>query len=279
MKNYTEIIEKMTDLEELKTTIEEINDRIKDNDKEFIFSVNSVEKVLKALTEENCQIFTNSFVALLKTDRKTAFADLLKKPCYKSYSIVYNEKENAYVIKENDKLFDFTNLEYGYRKTFAKYDVNKNLLNKDEVNQQTIFDALRIYGLTSCFIRNLQKSNFEIDENNKYNLANIVVDKEKIFANVDGECFASNSNNALEKQLNIIVKFMGYDVKMLKKDLPILKIKAQKIKQDRKTAKFSVNAIIDEKTILRFFNVVFGVVASRINGEDIQITTDKPKKA
>ena len=78
--------------------------------------------------------------------------------------------------------------------------------------------------------------------------------------------------------MNIIVKFYGYDVQMLKKDLPILKIKAQKINQNRKTAEFSVNAIIDDNAILKFADVVCGVIASRICGKDIEVVTVKPKK-
>ena len=149
-----------------------------------------------------------------------------------------------------------------------------NIINKGV----TIFDALRFYGLTSIFIRNIQKSVFEVDETHKYNLDNVIVDNEKIFKDVDGSIFASNSNKALVKQLNIVIKFFGYDVEMFRCDLPILKIKAQKITQDKATAKFRVNAIIDDKAVLKFADSIFGIVASRINGENIEIVTKKENK-
>lgn len=275
MKNYTEMFEKMTDIDEIKATIAEINDNIKDNEK-YILNDTSIVKALESINENNKNIFTNAFITIFNTDAKVAFADLLKKPHYTVYAVIY--KDNAYSIKESARLFKFIDLEKGYKASKAKTDTDGNITNIDEVNKATIFGALRFYGLTSCFIRNLQKSNFEIDKENGYNLAKVVLNGEQVFTDIDGKCFESNSNNNLEKQLNVIVKFFGYDVQMLKKDLPILKIKAQKIKQNKQNAKFTVNAIIDDKTVLKFADVIFGVVASRINGEDIEVITSKPKK-
>lgn len=275
MKNYNEMLKNAKNIEEVKKIVDDINNDIKDNNKDFEFNFAVLTEICKSFTDVNKDNFTDNFCAIAKYDRLKAFNGLLSKPYYIGYSAKFDSQNNLYVVVDVEKLFSFSNLEKGYRKYVAELDTNgKPIIDKSI----TIFDALRFYGLTSVFVRNLQKANFEIDKDNGYNLENVVVDGENIFKDIDGKCFSSNSNNSLEKQLNIIVKFFGYDVQMLKKDLPILKIKAQKIKQDKKNAKFSVNAIIDDNSILKFADVIFGVVASRIKGEDIEIITTKPTK-
>ncbi len=274
MTNYNEKLENTVKIEEIKAIVDEINNNIKDNNTDFIFDFASLKSAVDEINENNKKAYTRNFCFAMDTSRQSAFNQLLMKPYFDTYGIKVNE-DKTFEITDNTRLFSFSNLEKGYRVHKAEKDINgKPIIDKSI----TIFDALRFYGLTSVFVRNLQKANFEIDENNGFKLDNVVVDGEKIFKDIDGKCFESNSNNSLEKQLNIIVKFFGYDVQMLKKDLPILKIKAQKIKQDKTNAKYSVNAIIDDNAILKFADVIFGVVASRINGEDIEIVTAKPTK-
>ena len=273
MKNYNELLKKSINIEEVKKVVELLNADIRDNNNDFNFDFVSLKNVVDNINETNKNDFTKHFCYEMSKDRQNAFVELLASPCFDTYSIKI-EDNGTYTIKDNTRLFSFVNLEKGYR-TFKSTDNDKNgkpILNKSV----TIFDALRFYGLMSVFIRNLQKSNFEIDKDNSYNLENVMVDNEKVFADIDGKIFASNSNNMLEKQLNVIVKFFGYDVQMLKKDLPILKIKAQKIKQDKQNANFSINAIIDDNSVLKFADVVFGVITTRINGKDIDIITKKP---
>jgi hypothetical protein len=275
MSNFSEMLKRATTITEVKDIVKSLNDAKKDN-AEFVFEFKALEDAVSRVNKSNLDAFSNAFSYSVLSDRKKAFADLLETPYFNVYTID-TKKNGTFEIKDGKKLFSFANLEKEYQLVCFTETNPKN--GKPMPNKSvTVFDALRFYGLMSVFIRNLQKANFEVDTDKAYNLENVVIDAEKVFAENEGECFASNSNNNLEKQLNIIVKFFGYDVKMLKKDLPILKIKAQKIKQDKSTAKFSVNAVIDDNTILKFADVIFGVIASRINGEDITITTTKAKK-
>ena len=272
MKNYNELLKNTTNIEEVKNIVNSINNTIKDNNKNFEFDFVNLQNAIEKINTENQKEYTEHFCYTMEKDRKLAFNEILDKPYFDTHNIKI-EDNGTFTIVDNTKLFSFVNLEKGYQK-FKSTENDKNgkpILNKSV----TIFDALRFYGLTSVFIRNLQKSNFEIDTENSYKLENIVVDNEKVFAEIDGKIFNSNSNNALEKQLNVIATFFGYDVKLLKKDLPILKLKAQKIKQDKKNAQFSVNAIINDNAVLKFADVIFGVIASRIVGKDIEITTTK----
>ena len=275
MKNYNEILAKITKIEEVKKVVAEINNNIQDNNKNFEFNFANLQTVVDDINKKNREIFSKSFVALALSNRKVAFADLLEKPYYNTFTAIFDKKSGLYDVKDSTRLFTFTDLEKAYRAEKSEKDSQGNPIIDKSI---TIFDATRFYGLASVFIRNLQKANFEIDEANGFKLENVVVDGEKIFKDIDGKIFESNSNNALEKQLNILVGFFGYDVKMLKKDLPILKLKAQKLKQDRKTAQFSVNAVIDDNSILKFADVVFGVIANRIKGLDTEIITSKPTK-
>lgn len=270
MKNYTEMLKKIEDVKGVENLLENVNNSIKDNE-EFSFDLAKLNEIVKGFNDENKDEFSENFVLTMDIDRKKAFEMLLSNPSYEVYSV--NFKDNAYELTYGKRLFHFKDLEKCYQ--LAKSTDNNKKGEPIRNTSVTIFDALRFYGLTSVFLRNLQKSVFEIDTDNAFNLENVVVDNEKIFKDIDGKVFESNSNNSLEKQLNIIVKFFGYNVQMLKKDLPILKIKAQKINQDRESARFKVNAIIDDNAVLKFADVIFGVVASRIKGKDIEIITTK----
>ena len=273
MNIYLENLKNAETLETLKTVVESINNATFDN-AEFVFPITKIEEKTRDFTLANKTEYINNFVYAVEKDRKSAFDSLLAKPYYIGYSVILDNKK--FSIKENKILFKFADLEKAFQikkhtETNKKGDPIRN-------TSVTIFNALRFYGLMSVFIRNLQKVNFEVDTEKGYNLDNVVIDSEKVFKNDEGKAFASNSNNALEKQLNILVKFYGYDVKMLKKDLPILRLKAQKIKQCKESAKFTVDAIIDDNSILKFADVIFGVVASRIKDNDIEVITSKPEK-
>lgn len=275
MKNYNEMFKHSKNITEVKKLVDELNNDILDNNKDIKFDIVNLTTALVDINDNNKNDFTNSFCYAMDIDRKKAFSDLLKNPSFDRYTLI-TKKDGTYEIKDGKALFSFVNLEKGYQihKSTEKDKDGKPIPN----SSVTVFDALRFYGLTSVFIRNIQKSVFEIDENHKYNLENITVDNEKVFVDVDGSIFASNSNKALVKQLNVIVKFFGYDVELLRCDLPILKIKAQKITQNKTNANFKVNAIIDDRAILKFADAVFGIVSSRINDKDIEIITKKENK-
>lgn len=273
MTNYNELLKNAQTIEEVKEIVEKINDDISDN-AEFVLTESKLTEKIKGINMENEIIFSRSFVYKLRIDRKTAFQSLLTNPCFDVYSVKI-EDNGTYTINESTRIFKFSHLE----KTLQGFDENRDKNGKIIYDTtKTIFSALRFYGLCRCFIRNLQKSNFEIDGEG-YNLEKVKIGDKQIFTADDGKCFASNSNNALEKQLNILVKFMEYDVKMLKRDLPILKIKAQKIKQDKKNANFSVNAILTDNAVLNFANVIFGLVTTRMQGKDVEVITKKDTTA
>ena len=274
MKNYAEMLKNITKIEEVKTLIDAINNDIKDNAK-FELNFAELEKAIKAINEKNEKAFVDSFLVSFENDRKTALDALLFVPCFDAYSVSI-EKDGTYKLTDGKRLFKFAKLE----KAFQLLKSKENDKNGKPIPNTgaTIFGALRFYGLMMSFIRNLQKTNFEIDENEGYNLENVLLDEKSVFVKSDGDAFKSNSNTALQKQVNIIVKIMGYDVKLIKKDLPVLRLQAQKIRQDKKNAHFSVNAIIDDKAVLKFADVIFGVIASRASGKDIEIVTSKPEK-
>ena len=275
MKNYNTIIKTNTTLEEIKKTVENFNNDLSDNVLCTLEKA-SIEKALEPINKKLETEFTDKFLITMMTDRKKAFTDLLETPCYTKIVVIENQNKTFKIDDTKTVLFKFSTLEKAYQLSKSKEtDKNGKAIPNKSV---TIFDALRFYGLMATFIRNLQKSNFEIDEKEGYSLENVIIDEKRQFSEKDGKVFASNSNNALKDQTDILVKFFGYDVHLIKKDLPILKIKAQKLKQDRKNAKFTVNAIIDDKMILQFADVIFGVIASRITGKDIDIVTSKPKK-
>lgn len=274
MTNYNEMLKNTNTIKEIKSLVDDINADILDNvPMQFDFA--KLQKAVAQVNTNNENDFATHFCYAVELDRKKAFAELLDSPCFDTYSIKAND-DGTFEINDNVRLFKFQKLEKAYQ-VFKSVENDKN--GKPIANKSaTIFGALRFYGVMGAFIRNLQKSNFEIDGKNGYHLENVVLDNMKIFDEKDGECFTSNSNGKLTDQLNIIVKFFSYDVMMCRKDLPILKIKAQKIKQDKTSAKFSVNAIINDNNILDFANAVFGVVATRIKGEDIEIITKKADK-
>lgn len=269
--NYNVKMSEVENLKEMEVILEEHKNKVLNNEEcrldEFTVK-NAVDKINKDFEKA----FTGSFLVKLAKDRQKAFAWLLANPSFDK--VVYKVNENGtFEVESKTTLFKFANLEKAFQISKSK-DTNKKgdpIPNKSV----TVFGALRFYGLVSVFVRNLQKQNFEIDESQGFALENVVIDEKTVFEKGEGECFASNSNNALEKQLNVIVKVFGYDVKMLKKDLPILKLKAQKINQDKKNAQFSVNAVVDDKAVLKFADVIFGVVASRSKGKDVEIVTSK----
>ena len=265
MTNYTEKLANVTNLEELKAVIENINEDIQDN-AEFILDINRMNKQVKILNNQYRNEFSARFNRSLLADRKTAFIELVKVPNYDR--IVITENENGtYKIEVKSALFRFTDLEDYIQSFNQPRDVNGRVI-KDK--NKTVFGALRFYGLCDCFIRNLFSNNLTIDNEKVVNLAKVKIADKTIFDENDGKCFASTSNNALEKQLNVLAKFFELDVKMLKKDLPILKMSAQKIKRDADTNKSSINEV---KT-LKFADVLFSVITSRYNNEDVKVYTN-----
>lgn len=277
MENYNAKMLEVKNLNELEAIIEKHKNNILDN-VDCRLDEFTVKKAIEKVNNTFASEFTDNFINVFITEPKKAFEMLLETPYYKSVTYTENNNHTFSLKTDNKKLFKFADLEKSYQLLKSEETSPKNgakIPNKGV----TIFGALRFYGCMMTFIRNLQKSVFEIDETNGFKLENVVIDNKKAFDEKDGEVFKSNSQNALEKQLNIIAEFYRYDVKMLKKDLPILKLKAQKLRQNKENAQFTVNAIIDDKTVLQFADVVFGVIASRIKGNDVEIITSVPKKA
>lgn len=266
MTNYNEKITKAENLETLTEIVDSLNNDILDN-AEIIFDMARLEKAVSDINTEYKHNFSLAFAVGIETDRKATFEKLVKCPNFDKIVIATNE--NGTIKLESKKsLFKFSDLENAYQLLKStETDKNGKPIKDKSV---TVFGALRFYGLCDCFIRNLFSNNLVIDNEKVVNLAKVKIADKSIFDENDGKCFASTSNNALEKQLNILARFFEIDVKMLKKDLPILKMSAQKIKRDIESNKASIHEI---KT-LKFADILFSVIASRYNNEDIKVYTN-----
>ena len=270
MTNYNEKIAKAENLGALENIVESLNEDIQNN-AEITFDVEKLRAKTALLTTANKNAFSLAFAVAVDTDRKTAFESLLKNPTYKRVTVTENDNGTYSVDDTKTALFRFSDLESCYQllKSTETDNAGQPVKNKSV----SVFGATRFYGLCDCFIRNLYADNLSIDGEKVYNLAKVKIDNETIFTEKDGECFASNSNNALEKQLNLLVRFMGLDVKMLKKDLAPLKMFAQKVKRD-----ISGKAVIRETKTLAFADILFGVITARTNGETVKAYTSNGKE-
>ena len=262
-------IETITNLETLKTFIKEYNENLLNGKKEVI-DLKKVDEKIEVINENFKNDFSLAFVLSIEDNRKIAFQNLMKNPNFDRISIAKQEN-GTYVINEKKALFRFSDLERKFQEYHSTETKTKNGKNVVVPNKsKTIFGALRFYGVCDCFIRNLFIENLFIDSLHCYDLTKVVIEDKNIFTEKDGECFSSTSNNALEKQLNVLVKFFDIEAKMLKKDLPILKLSAQKIKKDVKTNKASIHEI----DTLKFVDTLFSVITSRVNNENVKVFTN-----
>lgn len=270
MTNYNEKITQAQNLDEVKTVLEGINNAILDNET-ISFDVAKIEKKIAALNEDEKNHFSFSFCfGCHEVGRKATFEKLVKTPNYDKYMLVENDN-GTYTIKEGKALFKFADLEKYYQlaKSTETDKNGKKITNKSV----TVFGAKRFYGLCECFIRNLFTTNLVVDGEKVYDLSKVKIAEKTIFDENDGKCFGSTSNNALEKQLNILARFFEIDVKMLKRDLPILKMAVQKIKRDVDSNKPSVR----ETSVIKFADILFSVIANRYNGFDVEVITNDGK--
>lgn len=269
MKNYNEIIKNSTNIEEVKKAVTDFNNDLADN-VDCKLDENKLKLALDFINKQYEKAFSNAFCSLLDTDRKTAYLDLIANPSFKKF--VCKIAENGTItIEEKKAVFKFATLEKQYQLNHSIENDNdgKPILNK----KVSVFGAKRFYGLCESFIRNMLISNITVDEEKVVNLSRVKIADKTIFNENDGKAFSSNSNNALEKQLNILVKFFDIDVKMLKKDLPILKLSAQRVKKDTCN-----KSSIKETNVLKFADTLFSVVTSRYSNENTKvITNDKTK--
>ena len=241
--------EKNTTIENLKAIIEEYNDGILNN-APLTLDFAKVETFKNAINSNYENAFIGDFVALAKKDKKQAINGLLTNFNFKQINVKI-EDNNTYSIIEKDgkenelvRLFDFKKLEKAYQIAHSTENNEKG----DPIPNKavTIFGALRIVGLTQTFMNFLIKDNLDSKDIDKYKikLEKIVVGEEKIFDENDNKAFESISNNNLEKQLNIIVRLMGFNgVKLLKRDVKVLKMLVLKIKQNKHTAHHTITDI------------------------------------
>lgn len=284
MKNFNKTFENAIRIESIKNLVNALNDSILNNE-EIDFSEIALKNALDFCTSENekkiystiCYMIDNTEV---EDSRECAFRYLMNNITFISYSLIKNEN-STYSINESKRLVKFAKLEKCYQLKHSK-ETNKNgkaLPNK----AVSVFGALRVYGLTDCFIRNCLKSNFEVDEETSFNLKNVYIDGETIFTEKDGICFSSNSNNALQSQINVIKQFFGFDntYTINKKDIIILKNYAQKISRsinkdnDKKDGYIKVS----ETKTFDMLDAIFSMLKSRKNNDDIVITYNDGKKA
>lgn len=284
MKNFTKTFENATNFKSVSALVCALNDAILNNE-EIAFSETALKNALDFLTTENeKEIYSSTCWKIDKIEdensRENAFRFLMDNITFFAYSFVKNEN-GTYVINITKRLIKFAKLEKHYQLLHSK-ETNKNgkaLPNKTV----SVFGALRVYGLTDCFIRNCLKSNFEIDEKTNFNLKNVYIDGETIFTEKDGICFSSNSTNALQSQINVIKQFFGFDntYTINKKDIIILKNYAQKISRsinkdnDKKDGYIKVS----ETKTFDMLDAIFSMLKSRKNNDDIVITYNDGKKA
>lgn len=270
MKNYNTMLTENTTKSELIEIIDNHKNDVLDN----IESELSLEKVVKVVETINKatekEFYTHFCYTLDLSDRKSAFTELVKTPCFEWLTV--EEKDGYFIIKDDKtKLVSFAKLEKAYQ-VFKSTETDKN--GKPIANKSvTIFEALRVYGLVDTFTRNLTLDIIKVD-GIKYDLTRIKISDTTIFTEKDGECFASNSKTALDKQLNIIVKFFGLDVTMRKTDLAIIKQLVLKIRQDKTSAKFSAK----EQNTFKMIDIIFGVICSRMANEDVKIEVQNLNK-
>lgn len=269
MTNFNEKIATLNQenatLEALKSLISEYNQALLDNEKVEKIDFAKVETVKSIINANYEQIFISNYVRQAKQDKKTAINSLLTNFNFKQISVKLEENNTISIIELDAsedqlvKLFDFSKLENAFQLANSVETDQKG--NAKPNKSTTIFGALRIYGLTVNFINNLISENIDKKdlEFYKVKLENIVVGEEKIFDENDNKAFLPNekgtfSNNQLESQLNILVRLMGFEnVKLLKRDVKILKLLVLKIKQSNKTAKHTVKQV----NTLKFLNHIF----------------------
>lgn len=277
MKTFNEKILTLTQenatLEKLQDIIKDYNQAILDNEKVEIIDFSKVENVKSIINANYENTFITHYVLLAKQDKKQAINNLLKSFNFKQIAVKL-EENNTISINELDaskeelvKLFDFSKLEHAFQLANSVETDQKG--NAKPNKSVTIFGALRIYGLTVNFINNLIGETIDKKDLDFYKvkLENIVVGDEKIFDENDNRAFIPNdkgtfSNNQLESQLNIIVRLMGFEnVKLLKRDIKILKLLVLKIKQSNKTATHQIKQV----NTLKFLNHIFARIKEYLN--------------
>ena len=269
MTNYNEKITKAENLENLNVILDELNNDILDN-ADIIFDMAKLEKSVAEFNKVYKFEFYNEIAHGLDLDRKATFEKLVKNANFKKLSVEVADNGKL-TIKDGKTLFKFAELEKHYQTFKAELDANGKPIRDKSI---TIFGALRFYGLCEAFIRNMFIGNLTIDNEKAVNLSKVKIADKTIFDENDGKCFTSNSNNALEKQLNILTRFFELDVKMLKKDLPILKMAVQKIKRDIDTNKASIK----EVNTLKFADILFSVITTRFLNDEIKVYTNDGKE-
>lgn len=272
-KKIDKIIEnKNATLNDLKEILTTYNNGILDNNKIDI-DLTKIDKIKSIININYENEFINTYVTNAKKDKKQAINSLLTNFNFKQITTKINDNNTIDIVeldsKNNDivKLFDFAKLEKAYQIANSnEKDKNGHTIPNKSV---TIFSALRIYGLLQIFSNNLIMDNFDKKDLEYYgiSLENITVKDEKIFDENDQKAFIPNdkkqfSNNQIEKQLNIIVKLMGFDnVKLLNRDVKVLRLVVQKIKQNNQTAKHNIKQI----DILKFANHIFSRIIEYTN--------------
>ncbi len=265
-KTQIENTQTISELEAVFTTFSE-----KHLDENTAFSLDdfqALETQTKKLNEKHFSLFCYNFFKMLETDRKTAFENLVENPHYTTAQALKDDGKITLSINEKT-LFKFSDLEKQYQLSKSE-SVNKKGQPIPNISK-SIFGSLRFYTVVDSFMRNLFLKNVEIDDDKKLDLSRVKLDDVTIFDEKDGTCFSSNKPNDLKKQLNIIVRFMGFEPIMWRDDILPLKLTTQKIKIDKSTLLVSVHEIgkkdknsnKKDNAILRFTDLMFAVIATR----------------
>lgn len=271
MKNYTAELTEITLKSEVLELVENYNNDFADGI-ECQLDVAELQKTVDFINKQTEKAFYTHFCYAVETlNRNSAFTELLTKPSFEWLVISVDDNGKITIKDDKTRLVSFAKLEKFYQ-IFKSTDNDKN--GKPIANKSvTIFEQKRIYGLTDAFTRNLLLDIIKVD-GTKYDLSRVKIGDVTIFTEKDGECFATNSKTALDKQLNIIVKFFGLDLTMRKTDLAIIKQLVLKIRQDKSSGKFSAK----ENNTFKMLDIIFGVMCSRFANEDVKIQAYKTDK-
>ena len=264
MTNFNEKITTATTKTDIQNIVNEFNENVLNN-VENVLDFSALSKKVDKLNENTKNDFINQTVENIINDRKKAFEKLVYYPNFEKCSLSVEDNGKLKFADDGKALFKFAELEKAFQLRHAtETDKNGKKIRNKSV---TIFGALRFYGLCECFIRHLFNDNVSLNGEIKIDLSKIKIADKTIFSENDGKCFSSNSNNALEKQLNILAKFFDIEVKMLKRDLPALKIVAQKVRRNVTNNRSS----IQETNTLNFVDFLFSVITSRYLNENVAL--------
>ena len=275
-------------VQEIEEQLKAYNQSIADNNPIEI-DLDQIASTLATESEQAKKDFITNFLNELAQDRAKAFNNYVEQPTCNKYVLAQDSEDN-YIVKNVSVFVNLADIEKTYRYNEAvrkgnfdeakgKYIIDKNI---------TIFGAMRLYGLIDQYTRFLVMPSFnellakdkQIVEH-KIDLSRIIIDGKTIFDEEEGKCFATNSKNNLEKQLNIIAKFLqlvdgeGKPLTFKKKHSVFLAMFAKKARITWNTENKQAKGTAKETKALQMLDAFCRLANIIKNGGDITVQTNK----